>query len=84
MDGSVLEAVRAGGVLSPADRYVALVSGGRDSVCLLDVLVALCGPAAVSALHVNYGLRGEESAETSRPGRATCATPGRSSSPRAP
>jgi tRNA(Ile)-lysidine synthase len=76
MDGSVLEAVRAGGVLSPADRYVALVSGGRDSVCLLDVLVALCGPAAVSALHVNYGLRGEESAGDERHVRELCETLG--------
>jgi tRNA(Ile)-lysidine synthase len=33
-----------------------MVSGGRDSVCLLDVAVALRG-AAVKALHVNYGLR---------------------------
>src|SRR5262249_51343404 len=33
----------------------------RDSVCLLDVAVVLCGPGAVTALHVNYGLRGDES-----------------------
>jgi tRNA(Ile)-lysidine synthase len=61
MPGSVLEAVRAGGVLSPSDRVVALVSGGRDSVCLLDVLVSICGASRVTVLHVNYGLRGEES-----------------------
>src|ERR1019366_7944137 len=35
--------------------------GGRDSVCLLDVLVGICGAARVTALHLNYGLRGEES-----------------------
>ena len=34
---------------------VALVSGGRDSVCLLDLAVRHAGP--VTALHVNYGLR---------------------------
>ena len=34
-----------------------MLSGGRDSVCLLDVAVRLLGPGAVTALHVNYGLR---------------------------
>ena len=34
-----------------------LLSGGRDSVCLLDVAVRLAGAEAVCALHVNYGLR---------------------------
>ena len=36
---------------------VVLLSGGRDSVCLLDLAVRLAGP--VTALHVNYGLRAE-------------------------
>jgi tRNA(Ile)-lysidine synthase len=36
-------------------QVVALLSGGRDSVCLLDLAVRLAGP--VTALHVNYGLR---------------------------
>jgi tRNA(Ile)-lysidine synthase len=36
---------------------VVLLSGGRDSVCLLDVAVQLVGRQFVSALHVNYGLR---------------------------
>ena len=76
MGGSVLEAVRAGGVVSPSQRYVALVSGGRDSVCLLDVLVSICGPAAVLAMHVNYGLRGEESDGDERHARELCATLG--------
>ena len=35
-----------------------MLSGGRDSACLLDVAVALRGARACSALHVNYGLRG--------------------------
>ena len=38
-----------------ARRSVVLLSGGRDSVCLLDLAVRLAGP--VVALHVNYGLR---------------------------
>jgi tRNA(Ile)-lysidine synthase len=55
--GSMLEAVREGGLLAPGTPLVAMVSGGRDSVCLLDLAVRLLGPEAVSALHVNYGLR---------------------------
>lgn len=34
-----------------------LLSGGRDSVCLLGMAVKLCGH--VEAVHVNYGLRGD-------------------------
>ncbi len=57
----VLEAVRAGGLLSREHvggrSVVAMLSGGRDSVCLLDVAVTMLGAESVSALHVNYGLR---------------------------
>ena len=53
----LLERVAATGLLAPGAPVVVLLSGGRDSVCLLDVAVRLAGPAAVSALHVNYGLR---------------------------
>jgi tRNA(Ile)-lysidine synthase len=53
----IREAVRAGGLLSEGRPVVAMLSGGRDSVCLLDVVVQLCGAGAVGALHVNYGLR---------------------------
>ncbi len=55
----LLERVRAGGLLRGP--VVVLLSGGRDSVCLLDVAVSLAGP--VSALHVDYGLRPESSAD---------------------
>jgi tRNA(Ile)-lysidine synthase len=51
------ERVRAGGLLADAPRVVAMLSGGRDSVCLLDIAAALCGVERVWALHVNYGLR---------------------------
>src|SRR5438552_6060588 len=40
-----------------------MLSGGRDSVCLLDVAVALRDASAVSALHVNYGLREQADAD---------------------
>jgi tRNA(Ile)-lysidine synthase len=55
----VRKRVRAGGLLPEGSTVVAMVSGGRDSVCLLDVAVALCGAERVSVLHVNYGLRVE-------------------------
>jgi tRNA(Ile)-lysidine synthase len=34
-----------------------MLSGGRDSVCLIDLLARLLGSEAVTVLHVNYGLR---------------------------
>ncbi len=55
----VREQVRAAGLLADAPAVVAMLSGGRDSVCLLDVVVALRGAERVRALHVNYGLRAE-------------------------
>jgi tRNA(Ile)-lysidine synthase len=51
----LLERVRAGGLLGPAEPVLVLLSGGRDSVCLLDVAVRLA--PGVEALHCNYGLR---------------------------
>jgi tRNA(Ile)-lysidine synthase len=63
MEGDrVLEQVRAGGLLPAGGSVVVLLSGGRDSVCLLDVAVRLAGGEAgarVCAVHVNYGLRDE-------------------------
>jgi tRNA(Ile)-lysidine synthase len=53
----VRDAIRADGLLGDGRAIVAMLSGGRDSVCLLDVAVALCGSDAVRVLHVNYGLR---------------------------
>src|SRR3954471_22292520 len=53
----LLERVAATGRHAGGRALDALLSGGRDSVCLLDVAVALCGDGAVRALHVNYGLR---------------------------
>jgi tRNA(Ile)-lysidine synthase len=49
--------VRAGGLLPAARPVLVMLSGGRDSTCLLDVAAALCGARGVSAVHVNYGLR---------------------------
>jgi tRNA(Ile)-lysidine synthase len=53
----MLERVREEGLLPPGRPVVAMLSGGRDSVCLLDLAVRLLGAGLVTALHVNYGLR---------------------------
>src|SRR3954447_16694419 len=53
------ERVAATGLLEEGRPVVVLLSGGRDSVCLLDLAATLAGPGAVRALHVNYGLRAE-------------------------
>jgi tRNA(Ile)-lysidine synthase len=59
----VRELVRAGALFARDRPVVVMLSGGRDSTCLLDVAVALLGRASVSALHVNYGLRASSDAD---------------------
>ena len=59
----VREQARASGLFTRDRPVLAMLSGGRDSVCLLDVAVALRGAAQVGALHVNYGLRPAADAE---------------------
>jgi tRNA(Ile)-lysidine synthase len=61
MTEQLLERVRATGLLEPGARVLVLLSGGRDSVCLFDVAVAL--GCDVRAMHVNYGLREEADAD---------------------
>jgi tRNA(Ile)-lysidine synthase len=67
------ERVRAEGLLGESGQVVAMLSGGRDSVCLLDVAVAVRGARNVRALHVNYGLRGRDSYEDERYCAELCA-----------
>jgi tRNA(Ile)-lysidine synthase len=50
-----VRAARSSGLLRAGEPLLVLLSGGGDSVCLLDVAVRL--GARVRALHVNYGLR---------------------------
>jgi tRNA(Ile)-lysidine synthase len=61
----LLERVEAGGLIAGPEPLLVMLSGGRDSVCLLDLAVRARGAEAVSALHVNYGVR-EEADEDER------------------
>jgi tRNA(Ile)-lysidine synthetase-like protein len=56
--------VRRHGLIEPGGEIVCLVSGGADSTCLFHVLREL--GYAVTALHVDHGLRAEESDEDAR------------------
>jgi tRNA(Ile)-lysidine synthase len=69
----LVERVRATRLVPAGGPLVVLLSGGRDSVCLLDVAVTLAGAEAVVALHVNFGLRGEASDGDERHCAALCA-----------
>jgi tRNA(Ile)-lysidine synthase len=57
--GSVFDQVRRDRLLAPGRAVVVLLSGGRDSTCLLDLAVRIAGAQSTSALHVNYHLRDE-------------------------
>ena len=52
---NALEAARLSGLVVAGEPLLVLLSGGADSVCLLDVAIEL--EAGVAALHLNYGLR---------------------------
>jgi tRNA(Ile)-lysidine synthase len=56
--------IREHDLIQPGGDICCLVSGGPDSTCLWHVLGAL--GYRVSAVHVNHGLRGEESEEDAR------------------
>jgi tRNA(Ile)-lysidine synthase len=56
-EAEIEQRVRQSGLLAAEHPVVVLLSGGRDSTCLLDLAVAIAGRESVIALHVNYGLR---------------------------
>ncbi len=56
--------IRRHDLIEPGGDVLCLVSGGQDSTCLWHVLRAL--GYRTTALHVNHGLRGAESAEDAR------------------
>jgi tRNA(Ile)-lysidine synthase len=55
----LLRRVEEGGLIAPSAPVLVMLSGGRDSVCMLDLAVRARGAGEVRALHVNYGLRAE-------------------------
>jgi len=64
----VVRAVQRARLFQAGDRLLIAVSGGPDSVALLSILTELASSwrLTLHALHVNYGLRGEESEEDAR------------------
>ncbi len=72
---ALLDRVRAEALLEGEGPLLVLLSGGRDSVCLLDLAVRARGPGPVRALHVNFGLR-EGAGEDERHCAELCATLG--------
>ena len=67
--------VREDGLLAPARPVLVLLSGGRDSTCLLELAVRVAGASAVTALHVNYRIR-ESAGEDERHCHEVCASVG--------
>ena len=55
----VLARMRLDGLVGRGEPVLVLLSGGRDSTCLLHACARIAGARATSALHVNYGLRPE-------------------------
>lgn len=53
----VTNSAQESGLLEPGTAYVVMLSGGQDSVCLLDVMVRVLDSDDLVALHLNYGLR---------------------------
>ena len=60
---ALLARVEEGGLIAPPGPMLVMLSGGRDSVCMLDLGVRARGVGEVSALHLNYGLRDEADAD---------------------
>ena len=69
---ALADVVEAGGLIERRSAGVVLVSGGPDSACAAAAVVALCGPEAIAAIHLNYGLRADSDSDE-RAARALCA-----------
>src|SRR5919197_4981315 len=70
MSERALEAASESGLIVAGEPLLVMLSGGADSVCLLDCALSL--GARVRALHVNYGLRGAASDSDEEHCRAVC------------
>ena len=59
----VLQNIKENELISPGDKIIVAVSGGRDSVCLFDVLFKLKNELKIDLVvcHFNHKLRGKES-----------------------
>lgn len=73
--GQVKLHIRESGLLSSGDRVIAGVSGGADSVFLLQVLAELRDEGGIElyAVHVHHGIRGVEADADAEFVRALCA-----------
>jgi tRNA(Ile)-lysidine synthase len=65
MVNKVLQFIREKNMLFPNDRVIVGVSGGADSVCLLNVLLEVKEviPISIYIVHIEHGIRGNESLE---------------------
>lgn len=74
MNRNVSELIQAHQMLSPGDHLVVSVSGGRDSMALLHLMLSMAESLriTVSAAHFNHHLRGEESRRDEDFVRAYC------------
>ncbi len=63
MVNNVLQFIREKEMLLPNDRVIVGVSGGADSVCLLDILIQIKEviPITIYVVHIEHGIRGEDS-----------------------
>ena len=68
LERHVAASARSRGLIAEGDHLLVAISGGPDSVALLSVLATLAPSKrlTLSALHLNYGLRGDESDEDAR------------------
>lgn len=75
MKANVQKMMREWNMVSPGDNLLAAVSGGADSVCLLLVLQELRESMdfSLEAIHVEHGIRGEDSLEDQRFVQDLCA-----------
>lgn len=74
MTEQVIEWIKAEKLIAQGDCVIAGVSGGADSVCLLRLLLEIQKKLdfTLEAVHVEHGIRGEESREDAAFVRALC------------